>query len=230
MSEGQRYLTMPKKRLTDPPLNDASRPVFRAAGLTDREITYSLERCVPEVAKIIRRAADQLAKRPELWPVFVGPTGCGKSFASIVLAKIWSGPRVADPDQGIDEEWYQQFRFVTWGDVVRRLTATWAGRSAAETEADVFRDLGERARLLIIDDVGIAGAGPADRSRVWLQDVMDARYRRSTPTILTSNLTLPALCQQIDPRTASRIEGRGIVYDFPDLDYRFLEGAGELAD
>jgi DNA replication protein DnaC len=220
---------MPRKRLSDPPLNATSLAAFRAAGLTDREMTYSLERCVPEVAKIIRRAADQLAKRPELWPVFIGPTGCGKTFASIVLAKIWSGPRAADPEQGIDDEWYQAFRFVTWGDVVRRLTATWGIRSSTETEADVFRDLGERARLLIIDDVGIAGAGPEERSRVWLQDIMDARYRREFPTILTSNLSLPGLCEAVDPRTASRIEGRGLAYEFPALDYRFLEGAGELA-
>ena len=220
---------MGKKRLTDPPLNDASRAVFRAAGLTDREIKYSLERCVPEVAKIIRRAADQLAKRPELWPVFIGPTGCGKTFASIVLAKIWSGPRPADPDQGIDDEWHETFRFVTWGDVVRRLTATWRTRSAHETEADVFRDLGERAKMLILDDVGIAGAAPEERSRVWLQDIMDARYRREYPTILTSNLSLPDLCEAVDPRTASRIEGRGLAYEFPALAYRYLEGAGELA-
>lgn len=85
------------------------------------------------------------------------------------------------------------------------------GREPVETLAAC-----EGARLLLLDDLA------AERATDWtaetLYRLIDARYARALPTIVTTNGTGPMIREALGDRVASRLNGLGmtVVLDGPD--------------
>jgi DNA replication protein DnaC len=102
-------------------------------------------------------------QRDKPWVALSGPTGCGKSVA--VASLMWgAGGRFVRADEAV------------------RLFASMFGEQYEQQQK--LRDAG----LLVIDDVG----GELDAARMLpvLLDLLDSRKSaRSTPTVLTTNLT-----------------------------------------
>jgi DNA replication protein DnaC len=74
----------------------------------------------------------------------------------------------------------------------------------------------EDARLLLLDDLA------AERASDWTAEVLyrliDARYARNLPTIITTNATGPVIRASLGDRVASRLNGLGsyVVLEGPD--------------
>lgn len=92
--------------------------------------------------------------------------------------------------------------------IVRRLRTTWR-RNSDETEQDVIRDFATEG-LLALDEAGM-GYG-TDGERMQLFDVVDARYVRRAPLILSSNLNVQLLQQALGDRLFDRLREGARVY------------------
>jgi DNA replication protein DnaC len=73
---------------------------------------------------------------------------------------------------------------------------------------EAMRDL-ERARALVVDDLGVEFDDTKGAFRSLLDEVVDARYAASLPTLLTTNLAGPAFKERYHERIADRVRGAG---------------------
>lgn len=73
---------------------------------------------------------------------------------------------------------------------------------------DRMRDL-ERARALVLDDLGVEFDDTKGALRSLLDDLVDARYAAELPTLLTTNLSGVAFKQRYHERIADRLRGSG---------------------
>ena len=103
--------------------------------------------------------------------------------------------------------------------------------------ADSWKDGGEgrvldpliRASFLVIDDFGKEVAGPADSTAAGWQkrvafEIINGRYSRVLPTLITTELTSDEMGDRLDPAITSRLLGDGRWIDLSSApDYR-LEG------
>jgi len=101
----------------------------------------------------------------------------------------------------------------------KSVAAAWAianGRSGARfvrvselARVSVYREdeIGpfERAPLLAIDDLGTEYADKNGMFLTLLDGLLDARYAEMRPTIITTNLAMPAFCSRYGERVADRI-------------------------
>jgi DNA replication protein DnaC len=87
-------------------------------------------------------------------------------------------------------------------------------KSYSDTEKNEWNILEEYTDtwLLVLDDLGVGGK-PSDWMIENLYHVLNERYERMAPTIITSNLSLPKLSELYgDHRITSRIERMSRVY------------------
>ncbi len=77
--------------------------------------------------------------------------------------------------------------------------------------------------ILVLDDLGAARNTPHITEQMLF--LVQRRYDRERPTIITSNLTLAELADHLDPRAASRMQ-EGIVLDLGTTDCRAITEAG----
>jgi DNA replication protein DnaC len=70
------------------------------------------------------------------------------------------------------------------------------------SEVDIINALAD-AELLVLDDVGAERS--TDTAREWLFTIIDERYLLRRPIVITSNLPLTALGEQIGERTVDRL-------------------------
>jgi len=73
-------------------------------------------------------------------------------------------------------------------------------------------------KLLVLDDLG--AERPTDWTLHIAQLIINNRYENILPTIITSNLTLDDLSEQLDDRLASRIYEMCEIRNFGEEDYR----------
>jgi len=122
-----------------------------------------------------------------LW--LIGPVGTGKSHLGAAMV------RAARFDRNMSAV------LMTAREMVRDLRATWR-RDSSVSEEDRIEDLGRRS-LLVLDEIGV-GFG-SDAEQVQLFDVLDLRYQLKRPTVLLSNLNLPALKMALGDRAFDRL-------------------------
>ena len=122
--------------------------------------------------------------------VLVGWTGTGKThiLAALVL-------------QALREN--RSAIFITASKVVRAVRDTW-GRGTQMSESDVMRALAN-VDVLAVDEIQECDAA----ERRLLGDVINDRYEKGKPTMVSSNLDMKALSQHLGARAIDRLLDRG---------------------
>ena len=152
-----------------------------------------------------RRFADAIVegRAGALW--LLGPPGVGKTMLASCIA-------LAVIDQTPDLE----ARVLSASAIVRRIRNTW-DRSAEVTEAAAIADLVDAA-VLCVDEVGVGAS--TESAAATLFDVIDARYARRAPIVLTSNLTAEEIRAAVGDRTYDRLRDGARVMVIPGPSFR----------
>jgi len=145
----------------------------------------------------VTRASIALYRRQIDGLVIRGPVGVGKTHEAVAAFRFLVGERAMLPAVAVA--------------VPAFLDGLRPGRTPVET-----LDAVEGARLLLLDDLA------AERASDWTAEVLyrviDARYARRLPTIVTTNATGELIRANLGERVASRLNGLGMVVtlDGPD--------------
>lgn len=155
-------------------------------------------------AKVINRLmdyADELSKpKTAKNLVLYGVTGSGKTLlAAILLNQIVRAEFSRQPS------W--QFKFVTSGGFIAEIKDTWNSWSN-ETESQVINRYGNCA-ILVLDELGVKDGAKGDQD--FLTKLLDMRYGRNVPTIITTNLAgREAVEAMLGDRAYDRINQKSI--------------------
>lgn len=128
--------------------------------------------------------AQDFAKDPRDWLVFMGPYGCGKTHLAAAIANA---------RQGLGEP----VLFVVVPDLLDHLRATFNPTSPVSYDQR-FEEV-RTAPLLVLDDLGTESATPWAREKLY--QLFNYRYNARLPTVITTALEL----EQIDPRIRTRL-------------------------
>ena len=136
--------------------------------------------------------------------LLTGPTGTGKTKLACLLA-----------NEIIRASYHPGMTvvFKRSGQIQSEIKAMWKDKQCTDTQA-AYIDRLSRANVLIIDEVGEGDtsigyeAAEADRER--LSAILDLRYQRQLPTIITTNLNDRDFYNHIGDRAADRIAQRVI--------------------
>lgn len=176
----------------------------RAGGMDGyRDKTFTTFVALPSVAGHAARCA-AFAEKPEGWLLMVGPYGTGKSHLAMAI-----GNRQLDLGSSV--------YFATVPDLLSDLKATFDGGGETYTKRfERIRNVG----LLILDDFGTEK--PSDWNQEKMFQIVNHRYQRRMPTVITTNVDL----RRIDGRLDSRLSDLDLVerLDFAAAaDYRKLD-------
>jgi DNA replication protein DnaC len=131
-------------------------------------------------------AAKLFALEPKGWFILVGPSGCGKTYLAAAIAneRIKSG---------------QPAFFQTVPELLDHLRAAFAPGS--EMAYDELFEKVCSAPLLILDDLGIQASTPWAKEK--LDQLLNNRYIRELPTVITTSSPLEELDERICTRLAN---------------------------
>lgn len=120
----------------------------------------------------------------------IGPTGCGKThLMAAMLRMLYEQRKKATFRRATDL--YLQVRHTYGGDTGLTETAILAGYRATP--------------MLFLDDV--ASGSLSDHERRIALEVIDSRGNDARPTVVTSNLSLDEIRENMDERISSRLSG-----------------------
>ncbi len=141
----------------------------------------------------------RFAEQPEGWLLLEGTYGCGKTHlaAAVGNARLAKGEIVL---------------FITTPDLLDHLRSTFGPSS--ETGYDETFDRIRNAPLLILDDLG------AENASEWAQEklfqLLNHRYSRNLPTVITTNIDLDTLDARIRSRLLDSAMIRRVPITAPD--------------
>ncbi len=146
--------------------------------------------------------------------VFItGKPGTGKTHMAVGLMKFWFNGLMPIAVESHYRAWPL---FVPAPELMFQLKSTF-DRKSGPSETDITQKY-SGASLLVLDDLG------AERESEWARQVLylilNRRYNEALPTIITSNLSLAEIAEQIDDRLASRIMEMGIAIELVGKDRR----------
>lgn len=148
---------------------------------------------VTTILMTAHRAALRFAEHPQGWMVFTGGYGSGKTHLAVGIGH----ERLRRGDSVL---------FLTVPDLLDHLRNTYSANS--EVTYDSFFDHVRNVNLLILDDLG------AENPSAWAQEklfqLLNHRYVRHLPTVITSNVPL----ERLDPRISSRLQDLEMVTHF----------------
>jgi DNA replication protein DnaC len=131
--------------------------------------------------------------------ILIGKPGTGKSHLCCgIVLELYRTHRVARIDLP---------------DLIREIRATWS-KDSKNSEETVLNYYGE-IDLLIIEEVGTGSGTDDERARIF--QVINRRYESMLPTVVVSNLDMPALKLEIGERVIDRLrEGERslVVFDW----------------
>ncbi|MEA4812837.1 MAG: ATP-binding protein [Anaerolineaceae bacterium] len=131
-----------------------------------------------------KQIAEEYAKHPEGWLVFVGPYGSGKTHLAAAIGNYQAA--LGNPPL-----------MVSVPDLLDHLRASFNPNSQVSLDKR-FEEI-KNARILILDDLGTQSATPWAREKLY--QLFNYRYVAELPTVLTSSLTP----DELDPRIYSRL-------------------------
>jgi len=155
-------------------------------------------------AKVINRLmayADELMKpKTAKNLVLYGVTGSGKTLLAAILLN-----QIVRAEFSHQPSW--NFKFVTSGGFIAEIKDTWNSWSN-ETESQVIRRYGNCA-ILVLDELGVKDGAKGDQD--FLTKLLDMRYGRNMPTIITTNLAgREAVEAMLGDRAYDRINQKSI--------------------
>ncbi len=132
----------------------------------------------------------EFANDPSGWILFEGKYGSGKTHLAAAIGHhcLASG---------------QEVLFLTVPDLLDHLRATFSPRSDID-----YDDLFERVKtvqILILDDLGVENPSPWAKEKLF--QLLNTRYVKELPTVITTNTTI----DHLDPRIASRLLDRQLI-------------------
>jgi DNA replication protein DnaC len=154
---------------------------------TDLPGLTALQRGSLETALQVSR---DFAGQPEGWLLLEGTYGCGKTH----LAAAVGNTRL---------DFEESVLFITTPDLLDHLRNTFGPSS--EVGYDEMFDRLRNAPLLILDDLGVEN--PSAWAQEKLFQLLNHRYARHMPTVITTNADINAL----DPRIRSRLLDEGVI-------------------
>lgn len=133
--------------------------------------------------------AVEYAQNPDGWLLLEGSYGCGKTHlaASVGNYRLQQGDMVL---------------FITVPDLLDHMRSTYAPNSESSYD-DMFERIRNSA-FLILDDLGTENASPWAREKVF--QLLNHRYNKRLPTVITTNLDL----EMLDPRINSRLRDENL--------------------
>ena len=145
---------------------------------------------------------------PDGWLLFTGTYGCGKTHLAAAIANH----RIENDQSAI---------FVVVPDLLDHLRSTF-GPSSETSYDDLFDEVRNTA-VLILDDLGVQVASPWTQEKMF--QILNDRYNRQLPTVLTTNQRL----EDLDQRLRSRLQDQDLVRNIPILatDYRAGANPGQ---
>gem|GEM_PF-2294219 len=208
------------------PLNSIGHTFSQADRSKSIKQTAIIERLITYIQDITARGDSTGAKNIML----SGNMGTGKTyFASILLQNII----VRACEKALSDESNIRFKgglaiqFISEQALQSAITATWSDKS--ETTKQLYERLSSKA-ILCIDDVGTVSSTQTHLLDAYAA-ILDERYKRNLPTIITSNMTHEGLKLAIGARAADRFleKNRVIVANFDWHGYRTAqEGTNEI--
>ena len=148
---------------------------------TDLPGLNALQRSSLETGLQVARA---FAAQPDGWLLLEGGYGCGKTHLAAAV-----GNARLDQEEGV--------LFITTPDLLDHLRNTFGPSS--EVGYDEMFDRARNAPLLILDDLGVEN--PSAWAQEKLFQLLNHRYARRIPTVITTNADINTL----DPRIRSRL-------------------------
>jgi DNA replication protein DnaC len=143
--------------------------------------------------KKAKQLAEEWAKRPAGWLCFMGDFGCGKTHLAASIANDLH-------ERGKD------VMFTTVPDLLDYLRLAFDPRSSSRFDKR-FHDI-LSIPILILDDLRLASATPWAKEKLF--QVIDYRYLRRMPTVITTSETMDTT----DPRFATRLMDRRVCLPF----------------
>lgn len=130
-----------------------------------------------------------------------GRVGVGKTHTGFAALAAWCRKTETEPTRARYDTWDT----IRWGPSIHTVRATMLLdqlRPGADDARQIIADC-QDARLLFIDDIG--AEKPSEWTQEKLYEVIDERYARCLPLIVTSNLPPKSLSEHVGERTASRL-------------------------
>ena len=135
----------------------------------------------------------QFAMKPEGGLLLMGKTGRGKTHCAISILR-----------EMVIKGW--KARFVSCLDLMNTLRAVYRARNDDDEDSSEQEVLSRIGRgLVVLDDLGGTRVTPMVRDALTL--IVDRCERRGQPLVVTTNLTVAEIGEQIDERLASRLVG-----------------------
>jgi len=129
--------------------------------------------------------------------IFTGSVGTGKTLLACSII-----------EELVNKHTCQMIKAI---DLIRELKTTWS-RDCKHTEKSVIEYFAE-LDLLIIDEIGVQFG--SDTEKMFIFDIIDARYQNVKPIILISNLDVKGIEETIGARCLDRLrEDGGIMVAF----------------
>lgn len=135
--------------------------------------------------KLALQRAEDFVRSPDGWIVYEGTYGCGKTHLAVAIGNA----RL--------EQYGDQVLFITAPDLLDYLRTTYSPN--AEISYDESFDRIRNVPLLILDDLGVEN--PSGWAKEKLFQLLNSRYVKSLPTVITTNTPL----DELDPRISSRM-------------------------
>ncbi len=160
----------------------------------------------PKIRKSLEWLMGWSSEDKEKFVVLVGPRGRGKT--TYAAATIW---RVA----------HLKPRWVEWPKLVADVADSWRNQGEGFVLDPIIR-----CSFLVLDDFGKELTGSFDAQMTGWQkrvafEVINGRYTRMLPTIVTTELSLEEMGARLDAAITSRLAGDGIRIDLSAApDYR----------
>jgi len=154
----------------------------------------------------VKAICEEFSRNPRNWLVLAGNVGSGKSHLAFAIAN-------ALLNRGVG---------VYWETMPELMDALRAGYKDGSYD-DRFT-LMKRVPVLILDDLGTENA--SDWVAEKLFQLFNARYLKSAPTVVTTNLDIENAEAKLSERVRSRLLDRKLstVVQLPAGDYRVAEG------
>jgi len=130
-----------------------------------------------------------------------GPVGTGKTHVGFAALAAWCRVTETEPQPARTDIW-DTVRYGPTVHAVRATTLLDQLRPGLTDTRQAIEDC-QNARLLFIDDMG--AEKPSEWTQEKLYEVIDERYARCLPLIVTSNLPPRSLAEHVGERTASRL-------------------------